>query len=180
MAGDISLPRAAHLPTKLREHRGSARGANPTRRETHRTRTVGRYAFNAPRSRHLPSYARAGTPSFAERGERNLRHQSVRLRFLYFVHVPRRSRPRTDQPAGLVQFQSTNAHTRIFVRSRNSQTVARDLDMFKAMKVLVADDSETVRNALRLLLEQQGYEVVLASDGKQAWDALVKGDLRLA
>lgn len=48
------------------------------------------------------------------------------------------------------------------------------------MKVLIADDSRSMRKMVQATLEEAGYEVVAAEDGQQAWDALCKGDLRLA
>jgi diguanylate cyclase (GGDEF)-like protein len=44
------------------------------------------------------------------------------------------------------------------------------------MKVLVADDSATSRAMLRGVISQWGYEVILAENGAQAWDALVQPD----
>jgi DNA-binding response OmpR family regulator len=35
-------------------------------------------------------------------------------------------------------------------------------------KILVVDDEEAVRDLLRSLLEEEGYEAILASDGKEA------------
>lgn len=48
------------------------------------------------------------------------------------------------------------------------------------MRLLVADDDHAVRSLLRLQLAKGGYEVVLASDGNQAWTALESDDIRLA
>ena len=48
------------------------------------------------------------------------------------------------------------------------------------MKVLIADDSRSMRKMVQATLEEAGYEVVVAENGQQAWDALCKGDLRLA
>jgi signal transduction histidine kinase len=48
------------------------------------------------------------------------------------------------------------------------------------MRVLVADDSAAVRNALRIMLEQKGYEVLALEDGAQAFKALTAGEARLA
>lgn len=48
------------------------------------------------------------------------------------------------------------------------------------MKVLIADDSRSMRKMVQATLEEAGYEVVVTEDGQQAWDALCKGDLRLA
>ncbi|HEY7509602.1 MAG TPA: diguanylate cyclase [Vicinamibacteria bacterium] len=44
------------------------------------------------------------------------------------------------------------------------------------MKVLVADDSPVSRHLLETTLRQLGYDVVLASDGKQALDVLLSAD----
>jgi signal transduction histidine kinase len=48
------------------------------------------------------------------------------------------------------------------------------------MRVLIADDSMSVRAMLQTTLEEHGYEVVETKDGQQAWEALRDGDLRLA
>jgi signal transduction histidine kinase len=48
------------------------------------------------------------------------------------------------------------------------------------MRVLVADDDHTVRDLLRTQLGDSGYDVILASDGDEAWTALLKHDLHLA
>jgi len=47
------------------------------------------------------------------------------------------------------------------------------------MKVLVADDDSGVRNALRKVLEEEGYEVVLAADGQQALNQFEGGSIDL-
>ena len=39
-------------------------------------------------------------------------------------------------------------------------------------RVLIVDDQSLVRNVLRLILEQQGYECLEAENGQQAWDWL--------
>jgi diguanylate cyclase (GGDEF)-like protein len=44
--------------------------------------------------------------------------------------------------------------------------------MDRRMKLLVADDSKVYRQMLRMLLEQWGYEVLLAEDGAEARDIL--------
>jgi two-component system chemotaxis response regulator CheY len=41
-------------------------------------------------------------------------------------------------------------------------------------RVLVVDDSLTVRRGLQLVLEKAGYSVVLAADGEEALNTLVK------
>jgi len=48
------------------------------------------------------------------------------------------------------------------------------------MKVLIADDSRSMREMLKGALVEVGYEVVATEDGRQAWEALRKGDLQLA
>ena len=48
------------------------------------------------------------------------------------------------------------------------------------MRLLVADDDRAVRNLLQRQLAKGGYEIVLASDGDEAWAALQSGNIRLA
>ncbi len=49
----------------------------------------------------------------------------------------------------------------------------------QAKRILVADDSITVREVERQLLEQRGYEVDVAVDGLEAWNALRAGSYDL-
>ncbi len=44
------------------------------------------------------------------------------------------------------------------------------------MKLLVADDDATSRKMLEAILQKWGYEVVVARDGAEAWQALQAGD----
>ncbi len=44
------------------------------------------------------------------------------------------------------------------------------------MKILIAEDDFTSRRILEILLLQWGYEVVVTSDGIEAWEALQKED----
>jgi len=44
------------------------------------------------------------------------------------------------------------------------------------MQVLVADDDPVYRNLLRELLEEWGFEVLLACDGLKAWEILQRDD----
>ncbi|HWD62378.1 MAG TPA: response regulator transcription factor [Humibacter sp.] len=43
------------------------------------------------------------------------------------------------------------------------------------MKVVVADDDRQMLGALRIILTAHGYDVLVASDGKQALDAAIEG-----
>ncbi len=45
--------------------------------------------------------------------------------------------------------------------------------------ILVVDDSITARTLERYILESAGYEVTLAGNGREAWEALVKNDFSL-
>ncbi|HUR36219.1 MAG TPA: response regulator [Terriglobales bacterium] len=49
----------------------------------------------------------------------------------------------------------------------------------KKMRVLVVDDESSVLVTYKLILEQQGYEVVAAATSKQAIDALQEQDFDL-
>jgi CheY-like chemotaxis protein len=44
------------------------------------------------------------------------------------------------------------------------------------MKVLIADDDDVSRLALRSMVKKRGYEVVEASNGAEAWQALLADD----
>ena len=48
------------------------------------------------------------------------------------------------------------------------------------MRILIADDSAVLRAQLQDILQEAGFDVVIAEDGLQAWEALRKGDIRLA
>src|SRR5262245_64068037 len=50
----------------------------------------------------------------------------------------------------------------------------RSLEAWMA-RVLVVDDDEDIRETLRLVLEDAGYDVLLAADGRSALDVLRKG-----
>ena len=47
------------------------------------------------------------------------------------------------------------------------------------MKVLIAEDDRDSRELLAWLLEKLGYQVVVASNGKEAWDTYRKGRFRV-
>ena len=47
-------------------------------------------------------------------------------------------------------------------------------DPDKPIHVLFADDSSMIRKTLTRGLQQAGFDVTVASDGRQAWDMLVK------
>ena len=47
------------------------------------------------------------------------------------------------------------------------------------MKVLVAEDDKDSRELLTWILQKLGYQVVVAVDGKQAWDEYRHGKFRL-
>jgi DNA-binding response OmpR family regulator len=44
------------------------------------------------------------------------------------------------------------------------------------MRILIADDESATRRIVESLLTKAGYEVVVAHDGAQAWDALQQPD----
>jgi len=48
------------------------------------------------------------------------------------------------------------------------------------MKILVADDETDIRNLIKLSLEENGYTVLTAQNGKEAWDILAANDVGLA
>lgn len=48
------------------------------------------------------------------------------------------------------------------------------------MKILIADDEEDIRNLIKISLEENGYTVLTAQNGKEAWDILVSQDIHLA
>ena len=47
------------------------------------------------------------------------------------------------------------------------------------MKVLIAEDDHDSRELLAWMLEKLGYQVVSATNGKEAWDAFRKGRFRI-
>ncbi len=44
--------------------------------------------------------------------------------------------------------------------------------MGHSRKILIADDDPSVREILRMMLEEDGYEVLEAVDGQEAWEKL--------
>ncbi len=48
------------------------------------------------------------------------------------------------------------------------------------MVILVADDEKDIRNLVKLSLEENGYTVITAQNGKEAWDILTTRDVHLA
>ena len=61
-------------------------------------------------------------------------------------------------------------------RLRNVQRDTATRDARRRKRVLVVDDSLTVRELERKLLESRGYEVEIAVDGLDGWNALRTGD----
>lgn len=43
--------------------------------------------------------------------------------------------------------------------------------------ILIADDEKNIRNGLQLALEDEGYSILLASDGKEAWDLITTNNV---
>lgn len=48
------------------------------------------------------------------------------------------------------------------------------------MNILIADDENDIRNLVKISLEESGYTVLTAQNGKEAWDILASQDIRLA
>jgi len=48
------------------------------------------------------------------------------------------------------------------------------------MTILIADDENDIRNLIKISLEENGYNVLTAQNGKEAWDILVSNDVHLA
>ena len=48
------------------------------------------------------------------------------------------------------------------------------------MKILIADDEADIRNLIKITLEENGYTVLTAQNGKEAWDIIAKHDIGLA
>ncbi|WP_089610990.1 response regulator transcription factor [Dehalobacterium formicoaceticum] len=48
------------------------------------------------------------------------------------------------------------------------------------MKILIADDEIDIRNLIKISLEENGYTVLAAQNGKEAWDILTAQDIDLA
>jgi len=48
------------------------------------------------------------------------------------------------------------------------------------MNILIADDEIDIRNLLKISLEENGYTVLTAQNGKEAWDILKAQDVNLA
>ena len=48
------------------------------------------------------------------------------------------------------------------------------------MNILIADDEQDIRNLVKISLEENGYTVFTAQNGKEAWDILTAEDIHLA
>ncbi|GAB1476932.1 hypothetical protein MASR2M70_17680 [Bacillota bacterium] len=48
------------------------------------------------------------------------------------------------------------------------------------MKILIADDEADIRNLIKISLEENGYTVLTAQNGKEALDLLLSEDIHLA
>ena len=48
------------------------------------------------------------------------------------------------------------------------------------MNILIADDENDIRNLVKISLEENGYTVLTAKNGKEAWDILAAQDVHLA
>ena len=48
------------------------------------------------------------------------------------------------------------------------------------MNILIADDENDIRNLVKISLEENGYTVLAAQNGKEAWDILMSQDVHLA
>jgi DNA-binding response OmpR family regulator len=48
------------------------------------------------------------------------------------------------------------------------------------MNILIADDEEDIRNLIKISLEENGYSVLTAQNGREAWDILASQDVHLA
>ena len=48
------------------------------------------------------------------------------------------------------------------------------------MNILIADDENDIRNLVKISLEENGYTVLAAQNGKEAWDILMSQDVQLA
>ena len=46
----------------------------------------------------------------------------------------------------------------------------------KKTKILLADDEKDIRDVMAKKIAQEGYEVIVAKDGKDAWDKIRKED----
>jgi len=48
------------------------------------------------------------------------------------------------------------------------------------MNILIADDENDIRNLIKISLEENGYTVLTAQNGREAWDILMTQDVHLA
>ncbi|HHW30056.1 MAG TPA: response regulator transcription factor [Clostridiaceae bacterium] len=48
------------------------------------------------------------------------------------------------------------------------------------MVILIADDENDIRNLIKISLEENGYTVLTAQNGKEAWDILMSQEVHLA
>ena len=48
------------------------------------------------------------------------------------------------------------------------------------MNILIADDEDDIRNLIKISLEENGYTVLTAKNGKEAWDIISAENVHLA
>lgn len=56
----------------------------------------------------------------------------------------------------------------------------RDRGADTGMNILIADDENDIRNLIKISLEENGYTVLTAEDGREAWNILETQDVHLA
>lgn len=62
---------------------------------------------------------------------------------------------------------------------REAPVVERSVEQQPSRRILVAEDAETVAASIAFLLSQQSFEIVLAADGKEAYQRLKKAQFDL-
>jgi signal transduction histidine kinase len=55
----------------------------------------------------------------------------------------------------------------------------KEIDERFIMKVLIAEDNAVSQNIIKKIIENQGYEVITANNGRQAWELLQKNDIQI-
>ncbi|HEX8113293.1 MAG TPA: response regulator, partial [Kofleriaceae bacterium] len=112
-------------------------------------------------------------------GERDLVVQPIDPRLGKIADVAATSIMQDGSPVVILNVDDLVHSVNALLAGSRLQPVRRLREPTRKKRVLVIDDSTTVREALRRALDQRGYAVDLAADGVDGWAAVRTGDYAL-